>query len=89
MSWPMTRAAIWSTVAAMFGSWPCFGCTQLSHVAGTIACTAWLSAGRLPRLLMMVSCFWKGLSGSRIVPSSKSVPSASGVQCSMIAPWGK
>ena len=85
----MYLAAIWSAVIAMLGSCPCFGCVQLSQVAGTMACTAWLSPGWLPSPLMMVSCFWYGLSGSRIGPSSKSVPSFSGVHFSMMAPCGK
>ncbi len=73
----------------MLGSCPCFGCTQLSQVAGTIACTAWLSPGLLPTPLTMVNCFWNGFSGVRIGDNSKSAPSFAGVHCSMIAPCGK
>ena len=39
--------------------------------------------------LMMVSCSWKSFSGVRMGDNGKPLPSAAGVHCSMMAPWGK
>ncbi|MNC93737.1 hypothetical protein D3C83_104320 [compost metagenome] len=82
----MWRAAIWSTVTPPNGAWLCRGCSHDSHVAGTIACTAELSAGLLPRPLTTVMCFFSGANGARIGFKSKSRPAASGVQRFISAP---
>ena len=83
----MWRAATWSIVTPPNGAWLCRGCTAESQVAGTIACTAELSPGLLPRPLTTVMYFCSGLNGSRIGFKSKSRPLMSGVQRFISAPW--
>ena len=65
------------------------GVTQLSQVPGLSACTGGAIAGLFSRPLTIVSCFLNGSNGLRIGVSSKPLPSAAGVQCSMIAPCGR
>ena len=77
VSWPMWRAAIWSTddAAVRRMALPRRARSD-SQVAGTIACTAELSAGLLPRPLTTVMYFLSGANGSRIGFRSKSRPIA-------------
>jgi hypothetical protein len=82
----MCFAAIWSTVTPASGAWLCRGCSHESQVAGTIAWTAELSPGLLPRPLTTVRCFWWGANGVRIGFKSKSRPVLSGVQRFISAP---
>ena len=71
------------------GSWLASGVTQLSHVPGLSACTGGAIAGLFSSPLTIVSCFLNGANGWRIGDSSKPVPTAAGVQFSMIAPCGR
>ena len=54
VSWPMWRAAIWSTEMPAFGFVERGGGTQLNQVPGMIEWTDGLSAGRLPSPLTTV-----------------------------------
>jgi hypothetical protein len=71
------------------GSWPSRGNTPLSQVPGLSACTGGAIAPLFSSPLTTVNCFWNGANGLRIGVSSKFVPSATGVHCSMIAPCGR
>jgi hypothetical protein len=89
VSWPSCAAAIWSIETPPKRSGVCRGCTQVSQVPGTMACTVALMPGRFSRPETMVSLFLNGSSGFRMGVISKSAPSAFGVQWSMMAPCGK